>query len=135
MGALAGRKQGTGRGRRLIGWLAVLPFLLLSLIVPGTMLERDARGGVTVVLCAGDDLVEMVMAADGSLSPAGKAPHGDHRPCDWAPHGQPLLGADIAAAPAPLLQALHLARVLDLPDPLYRAEMLAPSARGPPRLA
>ncbi|WP_199257517.1 DUF2946 family protein [Paracoccus binzhouensis] len=135
MGALAGRQQARGSGRRLIGWLAVLPFLLLSLIVPGTMLARDAQGGVTVVLCAGDGVVEMIMAADGSLSPVGKAPHGDHRPCDWAPHGQPLLGTDIAAAPAPLLQALGLARVLDLPGHLHRAEMLAPSARGPPPLA
>lgn len=131
------RTAGLGRGaslRRLCCWLAGLPFLLFSLILPGTMIARDAQGSVTVVLCSGEGPVQMVVAADGSLVPADEAPHADPHACDWAPHGQPLLQGAAVDAPAPLLPALRMARVLDLPDHLYRAEMLAPSARGPPVL-
>ncbi|MEF9601255.1 hypothetical protein O4J55_02550 [Paracoccus sp. PXZ] len=131
------RTAGLGRGgslRRLCCWLAVLPFLLFSLILPGTMIASDAQGSVTVVLCSGEGPVQMAVAADGSLVPTGEAPHGDPHACDWAPHGQPLLQVAVAAAPAPLLPALRMERSLDLPDHLYRAEMLAPSARGPPVL-
>ena len=62
-----------GRGtalRRLCCWLAVLPFLLFSLIQPGTMFVRDAQGSVAVVLCSGEGPVQMAVAADGSLVPA-----------------------------------------------------------------
>jgi len=126
------RDAGLTRGARLFRWLAVLPFLLFSLILPGTMVARDAQGSITVVLCSGEGPVEMAVAADGSLVPAGKASHGDPHGCDWAPHGQPLLEGAMQAAPTPLLQALRMARALDRPGPPHRVEMLAPFARGPP---
>ena len=76
----------------------------------------------------------MVMGADGRLTE--KAPHDDHADshsvCHWAPHGQPLL--EIAspglAAPLPVLAMPAFAG--DLPAHLRRADVLAPSARGPP---
>ncbi|WP_323717088.1 hypothetical protein [Paracoccus aminovorans] len=123
----------TGTTRRLAGWLAVLPFLLFSLILPGTMLARDAAGGVTVVLCAGDGLVEAVMAADGSLLPVSKAPH-DRHACDWTPHGQPLLHGAAPEVPVLPSQAQRLALSLELPGHLHRAAILAAPARGPPSL-
>lgn len=135
---LAGQGDRSGRSRlplRLSGLLALIPFLLLSLMMSGTMLARDAQGGVTVVLCAGDGgTVEMVMGADGRLTE--KAPHDDHADshsvCHWAPHGQPLL--EIAspglAAPLPVLAMPAFAG--DLPAHLRRADVLVPSARGPP---
>ena len=138
MQSLAGQGDRSGRSRlllRLSGLLALIPFLLLSLMMSGTMLARDAQGGVTVVLCAGDGgTVEMVMGADGRLTE--KAPHDDHADshsvCHWAPHGQPLL--EIAspglAAPLPVLAMPAFAG--DLPAHLRRADVLAPSARGPP---
>ena len=138
MQSLAGQGDRSGRSRlplRLSGLLALIPFLLLSLMMSGTMLARDGQGGVTVVLCAGDGgTVEMVMGADGRLTE--KAPHDDHADshsvCHWAPHGQPLL--EIAspglAAPLPVLAMPAFAG--DLPAHLRRADVLVPSARGPP---
>lgn len=110
--------------------LAVLPFLLLSLIMPGTMLARDAQGGVTVVLCAKGAAVEMVMGADGRLTE--KSPHDRHPTCHWAPHAQQLLGISgpVLAAPRPVLLALRFAA--DLPERLRPADVLVPLARGPP---
>ncbi|QFQ88462.1 hypothetical protein F8A10_13265 [Paracoccus kondratievae] len=120
--------------RRLCCWLAVLPFLLFSLILPGTMLSRDAQGGITVVLCSGVGLVEMAVASDGSLIPKEQAPHGDHHTCDWSPHGQPLLGS--GSAPMALPQAAE-ARLALWPAPAalpHGGMLLLPSARGPPAI-
>lgn len=118
--------------RALAGWLMLLPFVLLSLLPAGTMAASGADGP-RVVLCVGDGVVEMVLAADGSLQPAQPPTDGGHAPaCGWALHGQPLLAA--AGAPAPAFTAAELS----LPPPdatapaVLRAEVLAPAARGPP---
>ena len=126
--------QGMRPARRLhpLRFLAVIPFLLLSLLMPGTMLARDAQGGVTVILCAEGSAVEMVMGADGRLTE--KAPHDSHSTCHWAPHAQQLAeisGPDLGA-PVPALVALPF--VADLPEHLRRADALTPLARGPPKL-
>ncbi len=120
--------------RRLAGWLAVLPFLLFSLVLPGTMLARDAAGGVTVVLCADGGLVEVTLADDGSLIPAHKSPHEEHRICDWTPHGQPLAGAAGPAVLPPLPVVAKLVLSQEYPGHLHRAEVRAAPARGPPAL-
>lgn len=110
--------------------LAVLPFVLLSLVTPGTMLARDAQGGVTVVLCVDGGTIEMVMGADGR--PTENAPRDGHAACHWAPHAQQLLelSGPALAAPASLPRAPHFAGAL--PEHLRRADVLAPLARGPP---
>ena len=124
--------RGKGPARRLhfLWLLAVIPFLLLSLMMPGTMLARDAQGGVTVVLCADGAAVEMVMGADGRLTE--KSPNKGHSICHWAPHAQQLLDVSgpALAAPTPVPMALRFAA--DLPERLRRADVLAPLARGPP---
>ena len=138
MQSLAGQGDRSGRSRlllRLSSLLALIPFLLLSLMMSGTMLARDGQGGVTVVLCAGDGgTVEMVMGADGRLTE--KAPHDDHADshsvCHWAPHGQPLLEIASPDLAAPLPVPAMLAFAGDLPAHLRRADVLVPSARGPP---
>lgn len=119
---------------RLTGWLAVLPFLLFSFVLPGNMLARDATGGVIVVLCSDGRAVEMVMTADGNVQPASKSGHDSRHACDWAPHGQPLAqGGDLAVPPV-VLALRWLAPGSDLPAHLYLAEILAASARGPPAI-
>ncbi|KGJ11011.1 hypothetical protein EQ718_25825 (plasmid) [Paracoccus versutus] len=126
-----------GRGtalRRLCCWLAVLPFLLFSLIQPGTMFVRDAQGSVAVVLCSGEGPVQMAVAADGSLVPADEMPHGDPHACDWAPHGQPALQGVVADAPQPMAAAARLALWPAPPAPPHASALPEPSARGPPRL-
>ncbi|WP_175496420.1 hypothetical protein [Paracoccus halophilus] len=120
---------------RLLGWLGVLPFVLLSLIVQGAMLDRDPVGGVTMVLCAGGETVEMIMAADGSLrhkTAEDELPHGDAPRCDWAAHAQPLLGAGGLAGPAMAAVVLPLRFSLRVPGHLRRMDLPVPSARDPP---
>lgn len=109
--------------------------MLFSLILPGNMLVRDAAGGVTVVLCSDGGVVEMVMAADGSVRPAPKTPAADHHGCDWAPHGQPLLDVALPDAAPPLLQMQRLARAAEQPGHLHLAAVRAAHARAPPTLA
>ncbi|MDF3854117.1 DUF2946 family protein [Paracoccus sp. P2] len=131
------RTTGLGRGGplwRLGRWLAVLPFLLFSLIQPGTMIARDAQGAVAIVLCSGEGPVQMAVAADGSLVPADEIPHGDPHACAWAPHGQPLLQGAVADAPQPLAAAARLALWPAPPAPPHASALPEPSARGPPRL-
>lgn len=125
-GAAAHRR----RPLRLPGFLALIPFLLLALISPGTMLARDDAGGVTVVLCVEGGLIEMVQAADGTLTD--KAPDGGHSVCYWAPHGQQVLDVASADPVAPLFLPVPLTFAGESPEHLRRAEVLAPSARGPP---
>ena len=124
--------MGRGTEARLAGWLAVLPFLLLSLVMPGTMLARDALGGVTVVLCAEGGMAEMVMAADGSLGPARQLPPG--HACDWAPHGQPLMSVPTLGAPPPHLAAAMAVIPVPVTVPARPARVPPPVARGPPPL-
>ena len=120
--------------RRLTVWLALLPFVLFSLVLPGTMLARDAAGGVTVVLCSDGGVVEMVMAADGSVKPVSKTPGADHHGCDWALHGQSLMDAGTTGAPPLATAMLRLARVAEQPGHLHRAAVRSAPARGPPHL-
>ncbi len=116
--------------RRLLGLLALIPFLALALISPGTMLARDGQGGVTVVLCVEGGPVALVMGADGQLTE--KAPHDGDRVCHWAPHTQQLLGVASVDLTEPALTLLPPAFAVAQPEYLRRADVLAPSARGPP---
>ena len=126
------RMRGAGHARRLhpLRLLAVLPFLLLSLMTSGTMLARDAQGGVTVVLCAEGSAVEMIMGADGRLTE--KAPGDGHSTCHWAPHTQQLLEITGPALAAPVLVQMARQFAGDLPQHLRHAEAMGPLARGPP---
>lgn len=134
MTAAAPHRQGSTPRRPLV-WLALLPFVLFSLVLPGTMLARDAAGGVTVVLCADGGTVEMVMAADGSVTPLPKTPAADHHGCDWVLHAQPLIGAAAPELVALPQRLLRLARPAERPGHLHHARVRAAPARAPPGLA
>lgn len=113
-------------------WLAVVTFLIFSLLMPGTMLERDASGRVTVVLCAAAGPTEMVVSDDSGLhhesEPAGR--HG----CDWGPHSQPGTVQPVLAALMPGMEPLPLRFLHGLTDGFKGADVVMPSARGPPGL-
>jgi hypothetical protein len=57
--------------------LAVVPFVLVSLIAPGVMVTQS-DDGFEVVLCTGDGPITMVLDLDGAQD------HGDENPCGWA---------------------------------------------------
>lgn len=99
------------------------------------MIEAPPEGGVRIVLCTGDGMVEAIMTVDGQIrhedrsNPDG---HDDRPPCDWALHGQSTLAAATATVDAVLIRELSFAYVGDVPLHVRRAEVLAPAARGPP---
>lgn len=118
------------RGLSLAGWLAALPFLIFSLLLPGTMLEREGSGGVTVVLCAAGSPVEMVIAPDGGQHE--KSGHAGRHGCDWAPHSQLAVTQPAAAAPIPAMMPLPLQLVGARSGDLRSQDTVVPLARGPP---
>ncbi|MDS9470265.1 hypothetical protein RGQ15_22220 [Paracoccus sp. MBLB3053] len=127
--------------RRAVALVMVLPFVLLSLMAQGTMVAQ----GVTpesfmVVLCADHLPVEMVLDGEGNVVRADEyraehsqpVPKTPKPPCDWSVHAQPMLGAApmLPIVAAMMGQPADLAPAHDLR--VLRAEVLAPSARGPP---
>ena len=88
------------------------------------------RPGDVVTLTDKAGKIEMVQAADGTLTD--KAPDGGHSVCYWAPHGQQVLDVASATPVAPLFLPVPLTFAGESPEHLRRAEVLAPSARGPP---
>lgn len=126
---------------RILALLMVLPFVLLSLMAQGTMVAAGPTPqSFMVVLCADHLPVEMVLDDDGSVITADEyrarqdapVPKTPKPPCDWSAHAQPVLET------APTVQSARL----DAPRPaepapahdlrILRAQVLAPSARGPP---
>jgi len=51
----------------MMRWLLVLPLVFFALFSPGTMLETPPQGGVRIVLCTGEGMVEAVMTPDGRI--------------------------------------------------------------------
>lgn len=122
-----GRQTGTSLGRVLVA----LALAILALLPPGVMPAR-VGGAMTVVICTGDGPLTLVTDS----------------------HGRPVAPADSPDAKAPCAFALLAAtatlpgvQTLPLPDARIRpfeparrpplavltAEVLSPSARGPPR--
>ncbi len=127
----------SGPLRRCAQWLLVLPFVLLSLMAPGTMAATGTDGQIHIVICAGDGPMDMVMLEDGSLRPATDAEqsggHGAHHDsCPWAVHAQPVLAGASVLAPGPVLRVTPVAYVVPVAQHHRRRAVLAPTARGPP---
>lgn len=125
---------GTPPLRRLI--LAAMAVLLLvaALLPQGVMPLRSAQGGLILVLCTGDGPVEaMIDPVTGETLPVPQ--DSTHDRCDWA-CGQMQMATE---TPLPLQGPLwQIAVTLDLPPPATGApvaEVITPSARGPPTLA
>lgn len=129
-----------GRG---IAAMLLLPFVLLSLLAQGTMVTAGPTPDTfMVVLCGDHRPVEMVLDETSNVVPASEY-HGKHQmpepagmkpACGWAVHAQPMLDA----APPPTVAVRAIARPASLskvlPLRVLRAEVLAPLARGPPRV-
>ncbi|WP_322893805.1 MULTISPECIES: hypothetical protein [unclassified Yoonia] len=101
--------------RRLMLWLALLPFLALSLLGTGVMPERSDSGAIILVICTDAGMVEMAFdpVTMQPIDDAGEDDLPDHDPCDWA-----------AAQPAFALVVLP-----DLIVPVaFRASQTPPSA-------
>ena len=97
-----------------------------------------------VVLCPNGPILlrgdHVVLDEDGDVVPADEyrarqgepVPKTPKPPCDWSVHAQPLLDA----APVPAVASVTLGRPADLVSAhalaVLRAEVLTPSARGPP---
>lgn len=120
----------------------LLPFVLLSLMAQGTMVIRaPGPDSFMMVLCGEHVPVAMVIDDGGNVIPADEYAASDQdpipakpkQPCDWAMLGQVALADPGQAMPVPGLafRAADLAE--DLPAQILRAEVLAPSARGPPQ--
>ena len=111
--------------RRGIATAMLVPFLALCLLSPGAMLERDATGTLTMVLCTGDGPVEMTVDL-GTGAPKSK------QRCDWAAaHSDVVHHAPYEISPS--LLAFHgaaPARATALWHPAYDPRNLW--ARGPP---
>ncbi|MFH5774506.1 hypothetical protein ACHFJ0_09650 [Paracoccus sp. NGMCC 1.201697] len=126
---------------RAVALVLVLPFVLLSLMAQGTMVAQGATPqSFMVVLCADHVPVEMVLDADGNVVRADEhrakqseqVPKSPKPPCDWSVHAQPML----EASPVLPVVAAQIGRPADptaaRDQRVLRAEVLAPSARGPP---
>lgn len=135
--------HGLAAVRRVVALLMALPFVLLSLMAQGTMVTAGPMPqSFMVVLCADHLPVAMVLDDDGNVVKAddyraernAPIPKTPKPPCDWSVHAQPVLESGPAVqsarleAPRPAeLTVAHDLRIL-------RSQVLAPSARGPPRV-
>lgn len=126
---------------RAMALLMVLPFVLLSLMAQGTMIASGPTPqSFMMVLCSDHLPVEMVLDEDGNVVTAKEyrsrqdapVPKTAKPPCDWSLHAQPVLAT--APPPPPVKpeapRPAELAPAHDLR--ILRAQVLAPSARGPP---
>ncbi|MFN3525259.1 MAG: DUF2946 family protein [Paracoccus sp. (in: a-proteobacteria)] len=123
--------------RRAGRWAMVLPFLFFAGFSQGTMFAAASEGGVRIVLCTGDGMVDAVMAPDGQVHLVDSPDHDSHPnqpPCDWALHGQPGLADAAVSVDPPLIREIAPVYAIDIPLHLRRAEVLTPAARGPPPL-
>lgn len=130
------KRAGILRGRMLWCVLAILPFLMASLIAQGTMLAAGPDDRVAVVLCIDGSPVPMLMAADGTVHPVTDDRHGStHQApdiCQWSAHAQPLIAALPGWSPEPAQAEITLRRVIP-PGALSRqTEIPIALARGPP---
>ncbi len=113
-------------GRALGLWLLVVPFLVVQVFAGGVMLARDG-GGLAVVICTGEGLVEMVIGPDGE--PVEKA---HSVACDWGVVGQGAVAVPGGVVPgvegvAGDVVWLHAAGGL-----VQRLAVVVPPGRGPP---
>ncbi len=108
----------------------VLPFLALSLLPQGFMPQRDAAGGMVLVLCTPDGPVELTV----DLSTGQPHKKAGNSPCDWSvAQAAPLMpqAASLPLPPQTTLPALA-ATETDLWRPAHDPRGIW--ARGPPSL-
>lgn len=123
------------RALRFLRVLLLVPFLLAQFLAAGTMVQ-SGPDGPRLVLCSGDGVVEVVLAADGTLHPVDPADHGAGQDnCPWAALLHHGVMADVARAPsAPLAWSAHTVRPM-VQTVLPQARHAWPETRGPPQSA
>jgi hypothetical protein len=128
------RRHGSGRSpMAFAAYLAVLPFVLLSFMAPGTMTVSDADGLPKIVICTGDGPLEMVVGEDGSLQLPGDRPADrDGHDCAWAFHGQSALDLSIPVFPAAVVLRVPVKHVVSQDQIRQRPNLFTGLARAPP---
>ncbi|WP_244287887.1 DUF2946 family protein [Labrenzia sp. 011] len=116
-----------------IAWFAMIPFLLLSLMAPGTMTVADADGLPRIVICTGSGPLEMIVGKDGDLRLPGDQPtERDSRLCDWSLHGQTAVDLSIPALPAVSALRIPIAHIAFQDQIRRRPSVFIRLARAPP---
>lgn len=120
---------------RPLRMLLLVPFLLAQFLAAGTMVQSGPQGP-RLVLCSGDGVVEVILAADGTLHPVDPTDHGNSQDnCPWAALLHHGVVADVTAAPAAAL-AWTADTVGPIPqDVPLQARHVWPETRGPPQSA
>lgn len=128
---------------RAAGYLAIVPFLLLSLMANGTMTVADADGLPKIVICTGSGPLELfvdqngVPVADQDQSrgtkdlPADK----DGSFCEWAFHQGPATNVPANALPDRIVLPARVDHVLFQDQLPPRPALLRRLARAPPATA
>jgi len=128
------RRHGFGRlPTAVAAYLSLLPFVLLSLMAPGTMTVPTADGLPKIVICTGDGPLEMVVGDDGAFQlPDDQPAERDNPDCAWAYHGQSALDHSAPVVAAAVLLRAPVRHVV-VPDQVrQRLNLFAGFARAPP---
>ncbi len=127
-------RQLTRMLRQMRAALVVLlfaPFLALQTLAQGTM-PSSGPDGLTMVLCTGESMIEVVLLEDGSIAPVEDSHAG--LSCPWAVSHAPAVTPDLPVVAA----YVALENAVDVPTGQVIARIAAlapvPPARGPPGL-
>lgn len=122
-----GRKTGTILGRALVA----LALAVLALLPPGVMPARIGDA-MTVVICTGDG--PMTLVTDSQGQPVAPADSTDAKaPCAFALLAATATLPEAQALPLPVARIRPFDPARRPPLAVLTAEVLSPSARGPPR--
>jgi len=113
--------------------LMVLPFVFASLIPSGIMPVNNAENGLVMLICTGEGPVEMVLGEDGELTQvdtSGGMPS-EADTCVWAINFHSVGLTCTSTLPVSITEYVK-AKFAVVPTHLRMANVLEPSARGPP---
>ena len=115
--------------------VAVVPFLLASLIASGVMPARTSSGAVLLVICTAEGMAEL-MVDPATMQPAQKsapdAPGKPGKPCAWAANQATFTVPDLPALMPPQQSVIAMsASIAPVILTAARATGLPPST-GPP---
>lgn len=119
----------------IVGFVALLPFLVLSMIAPGTMADVDSNGRPTLVICSGQGPLRVIVQVDGSVPSSDKsgAPVSHAaQDCPWAFHAHLVVNSLPAVLGAMIRIAAPVGSIAAMSEHEQRVAVLGPSTRGPP---
>ncbi|MBE0412970.1 DUF2946 family protein [Yoonia sp.] len=121
----------TTKARRFLRLALLVPFLLAQLIASGTM-AKAGPDGFRMVLCTGDGLVEVIIAADGTIHPTDGENPVQHDPCPWSVTGNhAVFGSDIITLAATPL-ATDVSFGMQAVPAMHQSRHIRPQTRAPP---